>query len=328
MADIYLIIKGRAGNQLSQYAFALLLKEKLGFEKIYADFSLLKNENDLKSDSDNYVFQDDLQLFQTNYSVCNQVCLNLKIKIIWKLSRLIDYIWIKLFKTQGFFRLPNIEKKTWRYFVKHGIFSIYNIENISAFLLELDDINVSGNIMIEGLYEDYRIHELVRCRLLEYFTPKLPALSKNEYIYRQAQLENSVCISIRRGDFLNERFKNRHFVTDEEYYHSAIEVIKKLVPNPKFIVFSDDIKYAKSILKDITDTVFEEGGDDVAEKIRMMSMCHHFILSNSTFSYWAMYLGDRDGKKVIAPSIWKRPKKGYGIFSNLLMPDFILINID
>lgn len=328
MADIYLHIKGRAGNQLSQYAFARLLKDKLNFESIYIIFNSLKQENEKKSSSDSFLFQDDLRLFNTDYLVSNKNILPLKTKIFWFVRRLIDLICVKLFKVQGFFKLPQVEKHTWRFFLRLGIISIYNIENITHFIAELPQMSFKNNVIVEGLFEDYRLNDLIRDILLKEYVSKAPMLSKNNQIYENARKESSICVSIRRGDFLNERFKSRHFVTDEDYYLKAISEIKARVEKPVFLIFSDDIDYAKVFFENQDSILFEDGTDDIAEKIRMMSMCQHFIISNSTFSYWAMYLGQAQNKIVIAPSIWKRPTKGYGVYSNLLKPEFSLIQVD
>ena len=42
----------------------------------------------------------------------------------------------------------------------------------------------------------------------------------------------------------------------------------------------------------------------VYETLRLMYSCKHFILSNSTFSWWGQYLSQNDKKVVISPSRW------------------------
>ena len=165
--------------------------------------------------------------------------------------------------------------------------------------------NANKDIYMVGFFECEKYFNNVREQLLEDFTPKMPKLEKNKELYEKIENTESVCITIRRGDFLASQFIKEHFVCTEEYFYKAIELIKTKVNNPRFFVFSDDVKWCKENMKFPENTEFETGDDPTWEKLRLMYSCKHFIISNSTFSWWAQYLSRNNNKIVIAPSKWK-----------------------
>lgn len=72
-----------------------------------------------------------------------------------------------------------------------------------------------------------------------------------------------------------------------------------------FLVFSDDIKWVKENFPE-TDRkiVFIEGNPHWFD-FYLMSFCDHQIISfESTFSWWAAWMNNKPGKKVIAPHTW------------------------
>jgi GR25 family glycosyltransferase involved in LPS biosynthesis len=109
-----------------------------------------------------------------------------------------------------------------------------------------------------------------------------------------------VAINVRRGDYLTQ--PRRHPVVTKEFIDVAIT--KLPVHDIKFVV-SDDIEWCKQNLN-YENTVFVDKYYD-QEALWLLSLCSHFIISNSTFSWWGAWLSRNKNKVVIAPSTWFGP---------------------
>ena len=159
--------------------------------------------------------------------------------------------------------------------------------------------------ILYGYLESEKFFSNVTNELRSEFIPKFDRLDKNKSLYKNIEDNESVCVTIRRGDFVsNLRNRAKHYICTPEYFEDAIELMNTMVPNLKYIFFSDDIDWVKANVKIPENSLFEDGTDNVWEKLRLMSSCKHFIISNSSFSWWAQYLSDNPNKKVIAPNKW------------------------
>ena len=115
-----------------------------------------------------------------------------------------------------------------------------------------------------------------------------------------SQLEGQVIgLHIRRKDYLTN---NNHCVLDTSYYKQALE---RFPDDATVVVFSDDPKWChdQSLFSDDRFMISENENGYVDQCL--MSMCTDFIIANSTFSWWAAWLGNCG--KVIAPSTWFGP---------------------
>ena len=113
----------------------------------------------------------------------------------------------------------------------------------------------------------------------------------------------SVCLHIRRGDYLNDP---TFFVCDNIYYFRALEQMQKLVPDATYYVFSDNIDDVRNLFSKYENLTFHyiDSKYTDQESLYLGSCCRNFIMTNSTFSWWMQYLSDNKNKVVLAPSRW------------------------
>lgn len=277
-------IMGGLGNQLFIYAFARSLQEEYG-----GLVKLVSNNNSISLSSFNVVpFELEVK---TNYKIMNNMDLlqkyyYFKYKLACKLNfnnKLYD------FKT-------NYEKKNQEKFNDHNlVFCTFEHNNFY--------IKNKEKVYIEGFFATEKHFKKIKDKIKNELKPIQPVLPKNRGIYEQICNTNSVCLHIRRGDYLkNDMFR----VCGEKYYNNCILEIKKQLSNPIFYLFSNDKEYLREYYgnRGLEYIIVEDDGDPDYETLRLMSTCKHFIIANSTFSWWAQYLSNNEDKIVLAPERW------------------------
>jgi hypothetical protein len=130
---------------------------------------------------------------------------------------------------------------------------------------------------------------------------------------RFPKLETNVCaMHFRLGDYKLSQY--RHPVMPLEYYKNALEYMlekthKKLIVlwcchNPDKKEVKEEYITKLSIL--FPQVTFEElpSSETEYEELLLMSLCDHFIIPNSTFSWWSAYLCKNKDKIVCYPETW------------------------
>lgn len=118
---------------------------------------------------------------------------------------------------------------------------------------------------------------------------------------------DSVSLHVRRGDYVkNPIISAVHGVCPPSYYEEAIRVVARGISNPHFFVFSDDMDWVSNHLAiDYPVTCVDHNrGEESYNDMRLMSMCKHNIIANSSFSWWGAWLNSNPEKIVIAPERW------------------------
>jgi hypothetical protein len=164
---------------------------------------------------------------------------------------------------------------------------------------------ITGNVRLEGFWQDERFFSDIRDDLLEEFTFKEAPDSRNREILSIIQSVNSVCVHVRRGDYvthLSEEFG----ICSMDYYLRAIDHIRERVDKPSFFVFSDEPEWVASHFPRVEglSIISHNTGNNNPEDMRLMMNCRHFIIANSSFSWWGAWLARFPKKIVIAPRVW------------------------
>jgi len=145
--------------------------------------------------------------------------------------------------------------------------------------------------------------ELLRIEL----TPKRePNASNREYAVKIANT-NAVSLHVRRGDYASvARTNQTHGLAPLEYYRESIRTMRERTEAPTFFVFSDDLAWCRENLPLGDSAVYVEGngGAMAYEDLRLMSLCRHHVIANSSFSWWGAWLNPSPAKIVIAPARW------------------------
>ena len=147
--------------------------------------------------------------------------------------------------------------------------------------------------------EKYFVHN--RALILDLFAPTTDIKNYITSKYSGIINANALSIHVRRGDYVY--LPNHHPVASPEYYTNAINYITTKTRIDKYIVFSDDINYCKSMFGESEDITYINGEKDYID-LYLMSMCEHNIIANSTFSWWGAWLNQNSDKIVVAPKTW------------------------
>jgi len=152
------------------------------------------------------------------------------------------------------------------------------------------------------------------------FTFKSLPANRNAELAEQIGQVNAVSLHVRRGDYVNNPKTNVvHGVCSLDYYRDAVQHVSSRVENPCFFIFSDDIPWVKEHLKmDLPCQYVDHNcGAESYNDMRLMSLCRHHIIANSSFSWWGAWLNQNPGKIVVAPKKWFANDKNV----NDLFPD-------
>lgn len=179
----------------------------------------------------------------------------------------------------------------------------YHIAQEPYFHFCPDLFTVPDQTNLMGYFQTEKYFEHCSDLILGYFQfdKNIKTQAKNNFPSFPTKVEY-VSIHLRRGDYAG--LQQFHPVMDADYYFDAMTQF--MDGDYCFLIFSDDIQYAKELFGEQENIVYVEGNDQAVDMC-MMTMCDHNVIANSSFSWWGAWLNDSINKKVVAPKRWFGP---------------------
>ena len=167
-------------------------------------------------------------------------------------------------------------------------------------------INISNSnklILLDGYFQDPSIASAIfSCNNLYKKIESEFASLKSQILEMNNQ--EVVGIHIRRGDYVSSSAASSVFNTISlSYYREAVSMFSTDV---KFFVFGDDEVIVSNFANEIGGVCIPAYNFSTIQEFMLLILCDHYIIANSTFSWWASYLGWNENKCVISPKNWYR----------------------
>jgi hypothetical protein len=275
------IIKGGLGNQLFSYAAARRLAFNNSAELIIDEISGFEKDH----------------LYKRRYSL-DHFKIHARKASYWERGEPFGGVRRALNKRLGAY-IP-LERQ--RYIIQTGVQFDARILNLNL---------QQGTTYFEGFGQSEEYFSDIERLIRKEFVISTPLDEVNQSVASLIDTTTSVALHVRWFDAPEFGSKNNVALN---YYLSAVGCITKSTPDLDFFVFSDQIEFTRKILMPHFGKMrfhfvdHNQSSQMAYADLWLMSKCKHFIIANSTFSWWAAWLGEKKGvSMVFAPGIFINP---------------------
>ena len=194
-------------------------------------------------------------------------------------------------------------------------------ERLLQYRLESGRLYLEGYWQSEGYFKD--VERQIRQDLRIHPPTDAPNLATAERI----RSSTAVAVHVR---FFDEPSGASHALGNNapgDFYQRAIQTMEAYVSNAHYFLFSDCPEAARNRIQlpddRITPVRHNQGDENAYADLWLITQCQHFIIANSTFSWWGAWLAEHPDKVVIAPGFEKRVGKTSWGFKGLMPEEWI-----
>ncbi len=181
----------------------------------------------------------------------------------------------------------------------------YIKEKVKGFDRDIFEMPIRRTTYYDGYWQSYKYFEWIEGFLREKLSFDFPLTPEILEEAKSIEKCNAVCLGIRRFDDIPIKRRSRKNILRADYYEKAMHLIENKVLEPHLFVFTQDIEWAKYYLSSnqyhVTFINEKDSHLGAVVDLWLMTLCKHYVISNSTLHWWGAWLNKDPHKVVIAP---------------------------
>jgi hypothetical protein len=164
-------------------------------------------------------------------------------------------------------------------------------------------VEAPADCMLFGYFQTPRYFEGFENQLREELSTHDLGLEKgHEALADRLRMRDSVAVHVRRTDYTGNPNLDLCGAT---YYQQSMKQMRDTLGDSRFFVFSDDPAWCETHFRGPdTEVIKHSKFASPLTDLHLISLANHHIIANSSYSWWAAWLGNKAGQRVLMPSQW------------------------
>ncbi|MBP9842004.1 MAG: alpha-1,2-fucosyltransferase [Simkaniaceae bacterium] len=185
-------------------------------------------------------------------------------------------------------------------------------------------IPYASKIKLYGWLQSEKYFKHRRKEILDLFAapPELNELILAKYPFLSS---SALVVGVQIRDYRKEMpTEAYHPTVKRNYYEKAFS---RFPDDAIFLISSNNNSFAKECTEGLKPNLIYLNENDYIEEFYTLVLCKSFIISNSSFGWWASWLSTAPNKIVIAPTPWFAPPYNNEVMMrDLLPPEYQIIS--
>jgi hypothetical protein len=192
-------------------------------------------------------------------------------------------------------------------------------------------LEVSPGTTLVGFFQSWRYFDdhgaEIRARMSQLTKPSDWYLEMCERVEPGSR---AIGLHVRRGDYLRPAQREFHGLATRGYYQRAVSYLRQMGLDGPVYVATDSPDMVSKEFAGMGELLWIDPppGANPYEVVLLLSRMDGLVTANSSFSWWAGYIGERPGRVIIAPRPWFSNSKEEMKSRSLLPPHWLTLDRD